>query len=93
MYADWPEPEIIDSARKWGIPDDEIKHAIAYRVYVSDLTNTVDDDTEKVLILGHDHAGNRLEVVALLVESGPLVIHAMPMQPKYEPLLLKGING
>ena len=49
------------------------------------------DDAEgprRELRLGPDRAGNLLEIVVLLLDSGDhLVIHAMPMRPKYRRLL------
>jgi hypothetical protein len=41
-----------------------------------------------VLYLGPDRAGSLLEVVSVMREDGPeIVIHAMRMRTKYEPLL------
>jgi hypothetical protein len=40
------------------------------------------------LRLGPDRAGNPLEIVVLLLDDGrELIIHAMPMRPKYRDLL------
>lgn len=76
---------IEQSARKHGITDDDMRHAIMHRFHVSELP--ADDDTERVLILGPNRAGSPLELVALLVDDGAVVIHAMPMRARYRPLL------
>ncbi len=36
---------------------------------------------------GPDRAGNPLELVALLVDDGAVVIHAMALRARYRPLL------
>jgi hypothetical protein len=47
-----------------------------------------EQDDGKVLYLGPDRAGNLLEVVSVLRDDGTeIVIHAMRMRRKYEPLL------
>ena len=74
--------EIYDSARKHGVSDDDIEHA------VSNALVTAEDDEGKVLYLGPDRAGNLLEVVAVQREEGDeVVIHAMAMRRIYEGLL------
>ncbi|MGH9153129.1 MAG: hypothetical protein ACRD03_12185 [Acidimicrobiales bacterium] len=74
--------EIYQSARRHGIADDDILHAVEYALAVGE------QDDGKVLYLGPDRAGNMLEVVAVAREAGSeVVIHAMRMRPKYEPFL------
>ena len=75
---------IHPSARKHGIDDEDILHAIRLALAVK-----VYDDDVRVLYLGPDRAANMLEVVSLLEEDEDheLVIHAMAMTNKYEPLL------
>ena len=76
---------IEQGARKHGVTDDDMRHAITHRLHTSELPT--DNATERVLILGPDRAGNQLELVALLVEDGAAVIHAMPLRSRYRPLL------
>jgi hypothetical protein len=75
--------EIYSSAHKHGIVDEDITHAIEHALVVGEIESEV-----KVLYLGPDRAGNLLEVVSVLRDDGSeIVIHAMRMRPKYEPLL------
>lgn len=81
--------EIHPSARKHGVADDDIVHAVEHAVVVADA----DDDLDKALYLGPDRAGNLLEVVTVVRLAEPdLVIHAMPMRSTYAPLL-GGLGG
>lgn len=45
--------EIYESARKHGISDEDIRHAVEHAVVAAD-----EGDTSKVLYLGPDRAGN-----------------------------------
>ena len=74
--------EIYQSARKHGVSDDDIEHAVELALVAAD------QDDGKVLYLGPDQAGNLLEVVAVARADGTeVVIHAMPMRHMYEALL------
>jgi hypothetical protein len=42
---------------------------------------------ERTLHLGRDSQGVLLEVVTVPTENGVLIIHAMPMRPRYQKLL------
>ncbi|MGI8751548.1 MAG: hypothetical protein ACR2MN_04425 [Acidimicrobiales bacterium] len=76
---------IEQTARTHGVTDDDMRHALTHRLHVSELPT--DDDSERVLILGPDRAGNPLELVALLVDDGAVVIHAMALRARYRSLL------
>ncbi len=76
---------IEQDARKHGVTDEDMRHAITHRLHVSELPT--DDETERVLIIGPNRAGNPLELVALLVEDGAVVIHAMALRARYRSLL------
>ncbi len=79
--------EIFYSARRHGITDDDIRHAMDNALAVGE------QDDGKVLYLGADRAGNLREVVAVVRDDGSeLVIHAMRMRAKYEPFL-RGEGG
>lgn len=74
--------EIYNSARKHGVADDDINHAIDLAVVAGE------QDDGKVLYLGPDRAGNLLEVVTVARDDGTeIVIHAMRMRRSYEPFL------
>lgn len=74
--------EIHSSARKHGVGDGDIEHAIENAISVDDQ----DDDTR--LYLGPARDAELLEVVTITREDGSeLVIHAMKMRPKYRRLL------
>jgi hypothetical protein len=74
--------EIYRSARRHGIADEDIVHAVEHALAVGE------QDDGKVLYLGADRAANLLEVVAVAREDGSeVVIHAMRMRTKYEPFL------
>ena len=77
--------EINQSARKHGVPDEDIEHAVQNALAIDDQ----DDDTR--LYLGASRNGELLEVVSIVLEGGEeLVIHAMTMRPKYRRLLPGG---
>jgi hypothetical protein len=74
--------EIYRSARRHGIADEDIVHAVEHALAVGEL------DDGRVLYLGPDRAANMLEVVAVARDDGSeVVIHAMRMRAKYEPFL------
>jgi len=62
-----------------------LRHAATHFLIAYLLSNHHGPDRE--LRLGPDRAGNLLEIVVLLLDDGPLVIHAMRMRPKYRDLL------
>ena len=74
--------DIHDSARRHGVADEDIRHAVANAMVIEDQ----DDDTRLYLAAGT--AGALLEVLTIVREDGTkLAIHAMPMRPKYRRLL------
>ena len=74
--------DIYASARRHGIADEDIEHAIEHALVAAE------DEEGKLLYLGPDRSGNLLEIVSVIREDGSdLVIHAMPMRPTYQPLL------
>lgn len=74
--------QVHPSARKHGVADDDIQHAIDQAM----STDHLDDDTR--LYLGPARDGSLLEIVTLVRDEQPeLVIHAMPMRFKYGRLL------
>lgn len=76
--------EIHPSARRHGITDEDILHAIEHSMLVDDLG----EDPDRWLVIGPDHAANLLEIVILFTSEGDeLIIHAMPLRPVYRKLL------
>lgn len=75
--------EVHESARRHGIDDADIRHAVDNALAVEDAG----EDPDRWLVIGPDRAGNVLEVVVLIVDEAQLAIHAMPMRPKYRGLL------
>ena len=70
--------EIVGSARKHGLTDDQIRHALRNTIRV-----LVDPDDESLeWWIGPDDAGQLLE---LLVVDEIRVIHAMPCRAKFLP--------
>jgi hypothetical protein len=73
--------EIHESARKHGVADEDIEHAVEQAM----ATDDQDDDTR--LYIGPE----LLEVVTIVRDDGSeLAIHAMPMRRKYQQLLPGG---
>ena len=76
--------EIHSSARRHGIADDDILHAIEHLLVVEDLG----DDPDRWLVIGPDTAANLLEIVELVTAEGDeVIIHAMPLRAVYRKLL------
>jgi hypothetical protein len=76
--------EIHSAARRHGIADDDMLHAIEHAFAVEDLG----EDPDRWLIIGPDRAANPLELVVLITAEGTeMIIHAMPMRPTYRRLL------
>jgi hypothetical protein len=74
--------EIHPSARKHGIADEDIEHAVTNAMSIDEQ----DDDAR--LYLGPSRAAALLEVVTIVREDGSeLAVHAMRMRPKYRRLL------
>jgi hypothetical protein len=73
--------EIHRTARKHGIADADIRHAVEHAIYAADVEG---DPPLRVLYLGPDRAGNLVEVVVIERDDGSeLAIHAMKMRRRY----------
>ena len=74
--------DIHPSARKHGIADEDIRHAVTNAMTIDDQ----DDDTR--LYLGPARNADLLEVVTILrSDQAEVVIHTMRMRPGYRRLL------
>jgi hypothetical protein len=79
--------EIHRSARRHGLVEDDIVHAVGHAV----VEFEIDEDPTKVLVIGPDRAANLLEVVVLVLGGDRLMaIHAMPLRDRYLHLLPGG---
>lgn len=77
--------DIHPSARRHGVADEDIEHAVAKAMAIYDQ----DDDTR--LYLGPARNAELLEVVTIVRDDGSeLAIHAMTMRRKYLRLLPGG---
>ena len=82
---------INSSARRHGIPDGDILHAITHAMFSDDIDP---EPPVRRLHLGPDRAGNMLEVVTLhFDDGGVLAFHAMRMTKQYRRLLEGHRNG
>lgn len=68
--------EVADNARKHGVDDVDIEHAVRNAIRV---LNQGDRD----LYIGGDRAGRLLEVVVLDDDGHQVAIHAMPLRRKF----------
>jgi hypothetical protein len=50
-------------------------------------------EDDRIVFLGPDPNGVMLEVVAVEIEHGVLIIHAMKMRPQYRPFLKRKRNA
>ena len=76
---------VIDpSARRHGVADEDITHAVNHVL----ATEDAGEDPDRWVVIGPDRTGNLLELVILQNAEGEyIVIHAMPMRAKYRRLL------
>lgn len=71
--------EVADSARRHGVGDKDIEHAVRNPLRVV-------PGEGRDLIIGADRTGRLLEVVVLDddPDEEPIVIHAMPLRAKFQ---------
>lgn len=75
--------EILPSAHKHGISDDDIRHAFENAV----ASIIVPDQPHFSMIIGPDETGRLLEIGVVADDDNDYVIHAMPARPKYLTLI------
>lgn len=73
--------EIHSSARKHGLSDEDIKHAVSHAMSIDDRDNGTR------LYLGSARNADLLEVATVLTDGLEIAIHAMKMRPKFRRLL------
>ena len=69
--------DIAPSARKHGVSDDDMRHALRYPLRVADL----DDDL--TMFVGPARDGTLVEVGVADSGRGSIIVHAMRARPKY----------
>jgi len=77
---------VLPSARRHGIQDADIDHAVRYATVVEEVA----DDPVRYLLVGPGRSENLLELIVLDQPRGPAVMHAMALRAKYRRLLLPG---
>jgi hypothetical protein len=72
--------EVADSARKHGVTDRDMRHAVRvpFRVIEQEY-----DGEGRVLFIGADQSGRLLEVVVVQGVDGPVIIHADRLRPRF----------
>ncbi|MCU4183378.1 hypothetical protein K6U06_03330 [Acidiferrimicrobium sp. IK] len=78
--------DVLPSARKHGIDDVDMDHAVRHATVVEEVA----DDPIRYLVIGPNRSGNLLELIVIDRPQGPAVIHAMAMRAKYRRLLPPG---
>lgn len=71
--------EILASARRHGISDDDIRHALANAV----ITVTSEGQPDFMMLVGPDQSANLLEIGVVEADEIEYVIHAMRARPQY----------
>lgn len=69
--------EIAESARKHGVADEDIGHAVQLALRV------VSQEPDRLLMIGPDRRGRLLEVVVIDPDAAPVAIHAMTLRRKF----------
>ena len=77
--------EIHKSARRHGVDDEDIRHALDHPIVVVDLESEA--GAPRLLVIGPGRAGNFLEVIVLELADEYLAIHAMALRKRYRSLL------
>ena len=75
-YIDIVDPVVLPSARKHGVPDEDILHAYQYPIRVLLLD-------ELHMLIGPDRTANLREVGVSHAEGIEFIVHAMPARPKF----------
>jgi hypothetical protein len=71
--------EILESARRHGISDDDIRHAVENSLAGGSSV----DQTDFVMLVGPDQSGNMIEVGIVVTDDIEYVIHAMRARNQY----------
>lgn len=72
--------QILDSARKHGIPDEDITHAWENAIRYVEYEY---HGEERLLVIGADRHGRLLELVAVPAGKPARIIHTDALRPKF----------
>jgi len=70
------DPVIVASARKHGIPDNDMLHAYRNPIRVFELNDLI-------MLIGGDESGRMLEIGVAAAEGIEFIVHAMPARDKF----------
>lgn len=71
--------EVVADARKHGVLDDDMRHAVRHAIRTVDL-----HDEDKTLMIGADRAGRLLEIVVVGLDTDrSRIIHAMRLRRSF----------
>jgi len=68
--------DIVDNARRRGVADEDIEHAVRNAIRVL-------GQGDRDLYIGADRTGRLLKVVVLDDDGQPVAIHPMTLRPKF----------
>ena len=68
---------IAEAARKHGVTDQDMRHALANSV------RRITMDERFTLLIGPATTGALLEIGVLSIDSDPAIIHAMALRPRF----------
>jgi len=70
------DPVVLASARKHGVPDDDMLHAYRNPIRVFDLDGMT-------MLIGADDSSRMLDVGAAVGDGVEFIVHAMPARQKF----------
>ena len=89
-YSEGMGLKIVYSARKHGIPDEDIMYVIEHAIEVLEI----EEEPQKLLYIGFDRSLRILEVITVLKINGEeIVIHAMKATKKVRKIFKELQNG
>ena len=83
--------EFTQSARKHRVGRKRVLEVLALPIVVITLNDAHGRD-KRLVFLGKDHSGRVLEVMAVEIVGGLLVIHAMDIRPKWRKVYEEGLK-
>jgi hypothetical protein len=71
------QPIIASSARRHGVPDDDLRHAYDHPIRLFEL------DDGFLMIIGPGRDASMLEIGVVEGDLGPVIVHAMPARQRF----------
>ncbi len=81
--------EFAQSARRHRVGRERARHVISHPIVTATISDHQGRD-DRLLFLGDDATGRALEVLAVPLTDGLLVIHVMDLRPTWRPLYEEG---